>query len=81
MSDNEALYFTKFKNFVVGDPSLAWSWHCNIAVAFVDEGGDHKLANRAAARFMQLCFGVDTSDLPEYEKLKEDWSKEKLHPL
>ena len=41
------------------DPEYAWSWHCNIAMAFVDEGGDHALANHAAARFMRSLAGVD----------------------
>lgn len=43
------------------DPAYAWSWHCNLAMSFFDEGGDKPAANRGAARFMQLLFGVDTS--------------------
>jgi hypothetical protein len=45
------------------DKQYAISWHANIAMAFQDEGGDHATANRAAARFMQQLFGVDTSPL------------------
>lgn len=48
------------------DPEYAWSWHCNIAMASVDEGMEHAAANRAAARFMHNCFGLDTSKSPHY---------------
>lgn len=48
------------------DLDWAWSYHCNIAMAFQDEGGDYKTANRAAARFMQLWAGVDTTKHPGY---------------
>ena len=41
------------------DPGYAWSWHCNIAMAFVDEGGEHAMANHAAARFMRLLASVE----------------------
>ena len=43
------------------DPGFAWSWHCNVACCVMDEGVNHVTANRAAARFMKLAFGVDTS--------------------
>lgn len=43
-------------------PDFAWAWHCNIAMAFVDEGGDRDTANRAASRFMQQAFGVKTRE-------------------
>jgi hypothetical protein len=42
------------------DREYAWGWHCNIAMAAVDEGMDRAAANRAAARFMKNCFGVDS---------------------
>lgn len=42
------------------DPEYAWGWHCNIAMAAFDEGLDRDAANRAAARFMKNCFGVDS---------------------
>ena len=48
------------------DSDLAWTWHSNIAVAFMDEGGSHKQANEAAARFMLSAFGVDV-------RLSEQW--------
>ena len=47
---------------IKNDPEYAWAWHCNIAMAYYDEGvGGKQASNRAAARFMGLCFGVDTS--------------------
>ena len=47
------------------DPEYAWSWHCNVAMAFVDEGGDRAMANHAAARFMRLLANVDPAhELP-----------------
>lgn len=47
------------------DPEYAWGWHCNIAMAFVDEGGEHGMANHAAARFMRLLAGVEPAhELP-----------------
>lgn len=50
--------------------SYANSWHCNIAmmchdaIQFAKETGEedpHVIGNDAAARFMKLCFDVDTS--------------------
>lgn len=43
------------------DLDYAWSWHCNIAMAFCDEGGDRNIANHAAARFLSTLAGVDTT--------------------
>ena len=43
-----------------GDPDYAWIWHCSIAIVMQDEGVPHEAANRAAANFMKLAFGVDT---------------------
>ena len=43
------------------DPDYAWSWHCNVAMASVDEGMGHYEANQAAARFMHSLAGVDTT--------------------
>ena len=47
------------------DDGYAWGWHCNIAMAFADEGATHEQANKAAARFMSLCFGADTTAPPQ----------------
>jgi len=51
------------------DTGYAWSWHCNLAMASVDEGMDHVAANRAAARFMKNCFDVDVTLSPEWKSL------------
>lgn len=48
--------------------SLAHAWHCNIAMSFYDECTNdishddaHKIGNRAASRFMKMCFDVKTA--------------------
>ena len=47
------------------DPDYAWSWHCNVAMSFVDAGGDHYIANQGAARFMKLLANVEPAhELP-----------------
>lgn len=47
------------------DPDYAWSWHCNVAMSFVDAGGDRYTANQGAARFMRLLANVDPAhELP-----------------
>jgi hypothetical protein len=54
------------------DPDYAQGWHDNIAMCCYDamrsEYGEkldhkaaHRLANDGAARFMKLCFGINTS--------------------
>lgn len=48
------------KTAMKNDPKFAWSWHCNIAVQFQDVGVSHEISNEGAARFMKLCFDVDT---------------------
>lgn len=48
------------------DPSYAWSWHCNVAMTYVDAGGDRYTGNQGAARFMKLLANVDPAhELPE----------------
>jgi len=49
------------------DADYAWSWHCNVAMPFADEGGTHEQANRAAARFMRTAFGVDVTQFPQWK--------------
>ena len=51
---------------VQNDPAYAWGWHCSLAMAFVDEGVAPAVANRGAARFMHMLFGVDTSKHEHY---------------
>ena len=57
--------FEILKNAIQDDPAYAWSWHCNIAMASIDEGAPRDSGNAAAARFMQMCFGVDTTKAPD----------------
>ncbi len=45
------------------DFEYAWAWHCNIAMASVDEGLDRYRANKAADRFMQICFNISTGTI------------------
>lgn len=52
------------------DFAYAWSWHCNVAMAFVDEGGNWIAANRAAGRFMKNAFYIDTATRAEAEIAK-----------
>ncbi len=56
--------FEILKSAMRDEPGYAWTWHCNIAVASADEGLTHAASNAAAARFMKLCFDVDTSKPP-----------------
>jgi hypothetical protein len=67
--------FWVLKRNMQRDPSWAWSWHCNVAMPFVDLGGDHKKANWSAALFMSRAFEIDTSELPEFQWLSKEWEK------
>lgn len=60
------------RDAMLADPELAWSWHCALAMAFVDSwprdaagtlpAGVAIVANHAAARFLAQAFvGVDTT--------------------
>jgi hypothetical protein len=54
------------------DPDYAWSWHCNVAMAFVDAGGDSYTANQGAARFMRLLANVEPAHkLPSHPPRRE----------
>jgi hypothetical protein len=54
------------------DPDYAWSWHCNVAMAFADAGGDPYTANQGAARFMRLLANVDPAhELPPHPPRRE----------
>ena len=55
-------------NAIRNDPGYAWTWHCNIAMAAVDEGVDHMTANKLAARFLMILTGVDTTKNPAFPK-------------
>ncbi len=53
------------------DDSYAHSWHCNIAMSFIDSFPNetpipyeerHRIANEAASRFMKLAFDVEPNN-------------------
>ena len=51
------------------DSSYAWAWHSNLAVCFIDAGGTHTQANKAAAQFMFNAFGVNVTSFSEWKAL------------
>jgi len=52
------------------DPSYAWSWQSNLAMAIVDElGVSRQAGNKAAARIMQHVFKVDVTQMKEYKDI------------
>ena len=55
-------------NAIRNDPGYAWTWHCNIAMAAMDEGVNHMAANKLAARFLMILTGVDTTKNPHFPK-------------
>jgi hypothetical protein len=63
------------------DSDFAWTWHCNIAVCFMDEGGSHKAANLAASRFMKTAFDVDVTKFDLWKQLEESWKQDLNHPV
>lgn len=67
MSEEIKQAFDVLKNAVNNDPDYAWSWHCNLAMPFVDEGGSHETANKAAARIMSILFEHDITKHPHYQ--------------
>ena len=61
MNANQTDLKTAFKTLqteIQTDPDYAWARHCNIAMCIYDENIDHDAANKAASRFMDLCFGA-----------------------
>ena len=52
---------TALSKAMQSDSDFAWTWHCCVATAFQDEGGDHQQSNMAAARFMKQAFEVDVT--------------------
>jgi hypothetical protein len=55
-----ALAMKKLSLVMQRDPEYAYSWHCNIACAAIDEGIEHSVANRIASNFMSNAFKVTT---------------------
>lgn len=47
------------------DPEYAWTWHCVVSCAAMDEGVDHDIANQIASRAMYAMFGAQTQH-PNY---------------
>lgn len=60
--------FAALKDAMRADYAYAWSWRCDIAMAAHDEGLNHAAANRAASRFMRMCFDIDTTKEPGAEQ-------------
>lgn len=57
------------------DPEYAWAWHCNIAMPIMDSSSlGHELANISAASLMRHLFDIDTTALPQFIGLKDQWS-------
>ena len=65
--------FDTIKQAMDKDFMYAWGWHCNVAVCSQDEGLSHAASNRAAARFMKICFDIDTS----IDAYKKEFANEK----
>lgn len=59
--------FEALKTAIQADNDYAWTWHCNVAMPFQDEGGSHEQANRAAARFMATAFDVDVTTFDQWK--------------
>lgn len=59
--------FELLKNAIQKDEDYAWTWHCNIAMPFIDQGGTHEQANKAAADFMKIAFDVDVTKFDYYQ--------------
>jgi hypothetical protein len=61
------LAFRIVRRAIKKDAGYAEGWQSNIAMSIYDEsrnqasGLDGKFCNRAAARFMKICFDVETS--------------------
>lgn len=49
------------------DHGFAWAVQCNLACPFIDEGGSHESANRAASRIMRMLFHFDVEQLDEWK--------------
>lgn len=51
------------------DPEYLWTWHVNLTLAYVDAGGDKKVAMNASARFL---YNLTQADVTEDPRFKED---------
>lgn len=57
------------KAAMAADDDLAWTWHCNLACCYMNEGACSEAANKSAAGFMKLAFGVDVTQFSEYKSV------------
>lgn len=48
------------------DRGYAIAWHSILAMSAQDEGVNWVRSQRIAGRFMDMCFDVDTSAMPEF---------------
>lgn len=74
MQINPAACISVLTAEMLKDEDYAWTWHCNIAVCFMDEGGTHRQANQAAARFMKLAFGIDVTTFDAWKYYEAIWN-------
>lgn len=82
MSEEITKALETLRKSMVDDPEYAWSWHCNVAMSSYDEGLSHQKANKAAARFMNKCFGINTTKNEHYKKLFPTTPlSERNHPM
>lgn len=51
------------------DMEYVWAWQCNIAMAMVDAGCDHKVANIGASVFLERLFDVDVTTSKYYKDI------------
>ena len=64
---------------IQNDLEYAWVWHCNVAVPPQDQGLSHEKANKAAANFMHIAFGVRMWEHPNYIQFEKQWQSENGH--
>jgi hypothetical protein len=81
MTTQQQSAFDALKKQLHDDPGLAWSWHCNIAMAIydtaqpaIDSTDKHRFANTAAARTMNRLFDVDVTKFREWDTFKAGWA-------
>ncbi|MEM9148695.1 MAG: hypothetical protein AAGC57_21295 [Pseudomonadota bacterium] len=54
---------TILKQAMANDSSYAIGWRANLSMVMQDEGVSSETANKVAARFMMLVFGLDIAQL------------------
>lgn len=60
--------FAAFVEALKTDREMQWSYHCNVAMAAYDKGVSHRVANEAAALFLEWLLG-------DYTPLHDDYLK------